>query len=59
MIWDMLGINPDDFTIYLNPEIKQGGYEILEGERMKGIKPKIQPSNEALEIRWHLFLKNQ
>ena len=50
---DMIGIHPEKLTIHLNDEIRKDTYEELESLILK-----IRPSEEALKIKWRLFLKN-
>jgi dsRNA-specific ribonuclease len=51
----MIGINPDDFTIELCPELKESEYKPLEGKK---IENGDRLSNKALHYRWQYFINN-
>jgi dsRNA-specific ribonuclease len=51
----MIGINPDDFTIELCPELKESEYKSLEGKKLENGD---NLSNKALHYRWQYFINN-
>jgi dsRNA-specific ribonuclease len=51
----MIGINPDDFTIELCPELKESEYKTLDGKK---IENGDKLSNKALHYRWQYFINN-
>ncbi|MVO09624.1 hypothetical protein GOQ30_10675 [Flavobacterium sp. TP390] len=55
---DLIGIEPNEFKVYLKDTIIISEYRELEGKKLN-LKDKQYPSKEALNIRWKMFYKKQ
>lgn len=49
---NLLKIEPQVLIIHLNAEVRQQGYEVLHGSRLRGCTERNRPNVEALRERW-------
>jgi hypothetical protein len=50
---DLLGIEPSTLRVRLHPKARSAGYNDFENQRLRC--PVVQPSEEALRLRWKAF----
>lgn len=49
---NLLKIEPQALTIHMNEEVRQQGYEVLHGSRLRACTATRRPDAEALRARW-------
>jgi predicted restriction endonuclease len=54
---DLIGIEPNELKIYLSETVKKDGYELLENKFLELLNDK-RPSQEALNLRWNIFVRS-
>jgi putative restriction endonuclease len=56
---DLIGIDPQTFTIELHPSIENNQYRKLKGKKLRIKRKDFSPCLEALEYRWEIFKNRQ